>query len=381
MDEPLKYFPTPYWVRDEMYESVKMPSESVIIDLGAGIGQLAPPEVKADIDYFAIEVDREMCQLMQNEGLKVCQRDIIIKGIADVAAHISRRKIFVSNPPYGAIPATSYIRNLLSSQCISPKTRNYKSVRLEQIFLARVLEASKAGDMGAFIVPRTLLERNYASGLRESLLNKHGLCSISMFPPGVFSGTDVQTMIMWFRPHSGPSKDGVVLRGISSGANATLDEELFLAEGAILEPPRTTSTAQVLRDRLQEIQRGNFASAELRRKGVPHIHTSEISVHHSKTISNGLTSKVQKGVRVARDGDILIARVGTRVLGKAAILSGGDAPISDCVIRIRVPVKSRRKIFESIVSEAGQRWIKAVSSGSCAKYITQSTLSNMPLYP
>lgn len=380
MDDSLKYFPTPQWVRDEMYEAVKIPGESVIIDLGAGMGQLAPIEAIAASDYFAVELDKSMCKKMRDNGVRVHQRNILSRGVADLAEGTSMRNIFVSNPPYGTVLATTNIRDLLSSQCVSPRTRNYKTARMEQIFLARVLEASKAGDMGAFIVPRTLLERNYAFDLREALLNKHGLCSISMLPSGVFSGTDVQAMIVWFRPHSGHSKDGVVLRHHASQSAVTLDEDVFLNEGAIIAPSRTARTTKVLGDSLQEIQRGNIPSAELRRKGVPHIHTSEISTHHSKTISSGVNCKAESGVRVARDGDILIARVGSRVVGKAAILTGGDAPISDCVIRIRVPMRSRKKVFESIVSEAGQRWIKAVSSGSCAKYITQSTLSNMPLY-
>ena len=81
----------------------------------------------------------------------------------------------------------------------------------------------------------------------------------------------------------------------------------------------------------------------------------------------------------AEPGDILIARVGKRCIGKVTMVNSGKRVISDCVYRLRAPKKYRYRMFSYLISVKGQQWLRVVAHGVCAQVISKRDLLHFPL--
>ena len=81
--------------------------------------------------------------------------------------------------------------------------------------------------------------------------------------------------------------------------------------------------------------------------------------------------------KTTKPGDILIARVGRRCLGRVAFVSKGEAPVSDCIIVVR-PENQRvgRKIWKKLSSKSCREYFAHASLGVGAKYITYKTIKD-----
>ena len=90
-------------------------------------------------------------------------------------------------------------------------------------------------------------------------------------------------------------------------------------------------------------------------------------------------TKANSEFRCAREGDILLARVGKRCIGKVAIIESGRINISDCVYRIRPPEGMAEYLLDSFLSDKGQRWFEAHAHGVCAKVISKRDLLQFPV--
>ena len=379
-EKNLFFFETPSNVSKKVYNHLSLKEKYNILDIGAGNGSLLRPTVSNKIHKIAIEVNENL----KNELLNVCDDvyigDLLEYSIKDITQKNHEKSIYVSNPPFGRINATYDIQQLLFSQGLSLKAQPAKSCRIELVFMARVLEAASFGDEAAFIVPVSLLENADFKLVRETLVNKHNLHTCLILPEKAFKKTEVRTAILWLRPHN-ISTDGTMQVYKSNYDRFIMDFERFVERG-ILSIETEVNNSRTLSPLIINIKRGKSSKNSLLQRKIKHIHTSDLNRLHAQIIHgyNGLSPNVDAPFEnVARDGDILIARVGTRVLGKTAIFSGKDTVISDCVVRLRVADSDRNLIFKQLASEKGQSWLKSVASGSCARVLTYDAINNFPI--
>jgi hypothetical protein len=378
----LFFFETPSKISKIIYAHLNLRKKKNILDIGAGNGALLRPKIKnKTLHKIAIEVNKEQ----KNELLCVYDdvyiEDLITFSIQDITHGLVNNSVYVSNPPFGRINRASELQRLLVSQGLLLNSHLGKSCRIELVFIARVLEAANIGDEAAFIIPTSLLENSDFKLVRETLVTKHNLHTCFILPDKSFKKTEVRTSIVWFRPHAGTTNGAIQIYQSNNNDKLLIDFEKFIAHG-ISSTNIELSNNCILSSLILSIKRGKSSKNSLLQRKIEHIHTSDLNRQHAQIIHGDNKSSLNLEVpleNVARDGDILIARVGTRVLGKTAIFSGKDKVISDCVVRLRVADNDRTFIFKQLVSEKGQNWLKNEASGSCARILTYDAINNFPI--
>ena len=84
-----------------------------------------------------------------------------------------------------------------------------------------------------------------------------------------------------------------------------------------------------------------------------------------------LLGKKVVGEKIATPGDILIARVGRRCIGRVASVETGQAIVSDCIIVISPKNKFNSEAIWNIVSSSDfKKYLVSAAFGVGAKYIT-----------
>jgi type I restriction enzyme M protein len=125
-----------------------------------------------------------------------------------------------------------------------------------------------------------------------------------------------------------------------------------------------------------EIKRGLLTHKELKELKCNFVHTTTL-VHRKANLSLKKTPISDLRTYTTKCGDILLSRVGS--IGKTSMVYRGRVPISDCIYRIRVEEKYRKKVWEALTSDKGQQWLHANAHGVCAKLLSKADLLNFPI--
>lgn len=392
MDELGCYY-TQSQVSELLVSQLSYPTPERILDLGAGHGAL----LKAVKDRWpqamihAIEINHQdhfnltrifpSIQSLHLNGLdsQLAERMGIEPEAIDVA---------VCNPPYLYFKNCDKYQSLFSSASL-PNCRKLSNLTTDLLFLAQNLRLLRKGGELGIILPDGLLTNKSFRLLREDLLTNHQIFGIIQLPEKVFSHTEARTHILLIRrsgaavdeiPVHCADADGAIIATINVKAESLLERMDFQFWRWRLNRPivsKQVSLANIGAD----IIRGRFSKKHYESLQLSYFHTSRFP---SSAIAIDLSSEtpLESGV-IASKGDILLARVGKRCIGKVSIVAGGQEPITDCVYRIRVPLEFQQKVFESLADESGQLWLKAYAHGVCAQVISKIDLLNFPLldYP
>jgi type I restriction enzyme M protein len=73
--------------------------------------------------------------------------------------------------------------------------------------------------------------------------------------------------------------------------------------------------------------------------------------------------------RSAREGDILVARVGRSIPDRIVRVSSGVNSISDCVFRIRCPPELIPRVWAGLRSEMGRGQLERAQAGLTARFL------------
>lgn len=276
------------------------------------------------------------------------------------------------------MPLNNETRDMLVKSGVIPFGKAPAKTRMEAIFLAKALSTKKKVSSVAFVVSSSFIYSNYWSLLRHTLIEKHGLWKVILLPSSAFQGTEVESAIIFL-------KSGAKVKNVLFEDYIKIDERKDFSvspsdffEGNVRDV-KISEKDSTLGSLVEEIYRGVSCAKYLKVKRIDHIHSSDVSCLHSKRIQLPSRAYNSEQEKVAKPGDILVARVGTRCLGKAVYIESGGSIITDSVISIRVPSDRREEVFRRIISQDGQDWLRNYSRGACAKIITYSTMQNFPL--
>jgi len=374
------FYETPKWVVDLISDNLDYDFNR-IYDLGAGKGSLIK-HISSQFT-FAKSTAIELDTTHYGDLSPICDRllsiDLIKSGIKEsLGLKRSISKSFViSNPPYGTIRTTKGIKSKLISQNLLRPDSTALNLRKELIFLSRALDDFSTGTQITFIIPLTFLTGSNYSYLRKTLVDRHFLHKAIILPPSAFTNTEVQSVVIFMRKNRGSTNNISIIDASSSGTTKIYNSDHIIAGVSIHSQSTINNTIREVKD---SIGRGKSTAKSLRDRDVPHFHSSDIVLNHKKIIKIKNTPACKTiNENYATSGDILIARVGSRCIGKAIYLQKGKIAISDCVITLKVPKDLQLQVFNRIISNKGQDWLKSIASGSCAKIITYSGLESMPL--
>lgn len=379
-------FSTPDWLA-ELLCSRLTKAPHLAADLGVGKGALAlalakryPTSKILGIDNFALP--RASRTQMQRMGITFTKSDI---STTEFSMRFNRRHgkmdTIISNPPFITIAGGKKAKELLGSGYLMTGGERQ---RLDLIFLAHAMKMLKPGGEAAFILPVSAFSMSRTLLNLEAMVKYFGLVELIKLPNNLYEHAEVETAVLIFRPRlqvqehdhflvHEASSDGLLKRIGTFSVRALVEH--------FAPPNEEHSAPNSLAGLGGIITRGRHSSRKLARDGVSHFHTTSFQRYPNAQVIFDGNDEYNNGYMdpPATEGDILIPRVGTRCLGRAAIVVGGRSHISDCVFRISTPASKRRQVWEFISSDAGTLWQLSMARGACAKFISQQALLEAPL--
>ncbi|WOT05858.1 N-6 DNA methylase [Shewanella youngdeokensis] len=321
-----------------------------------------------DIDQFNIDAVNRNPQLNVNT---YC----IDATTPEVSALYTKEQfdLIVGNPPFKLIRNEDFIKTELENL-------GYYScsayIEAEVYFLLYGLKLLKNNGYLAYILPDGIFTKIALNTLRKFLVDNFTIESIVEIEPKSFQGTEAKThLIIIKKCESKKSKIPLLKSQLPTREISKID---FINRGDYSYYRKASAfKKETLASLKVNILRGKKTKKNLLQMGVSnYIHTTNIT-HNGSELNTTLNADDKI---VAQKGDIVIARVGTRCLGKFGFIESGEFYISDCVFIVRCNNHENQKsILNTLSSPFGKNWIDSVSKGVGARHITTSDLYKLPI--
>lgn len=358
-----------------------------ILDLGLGDASLTKAAYLrwAFAKYYATEIE-------ENKAIAIEEKLSFVKVFAYDTLHPKTSEklkikfgeidIAICNPPYVKVDdKTKYIKLFEKIGC--SEFNKLKRITSEIVFFAHNVKLLKSdGELG-IIVSDSLISGQEFRLFRETLMNKFDVRRIIQLPDNVFHKTEARTHIIFISKSKSTKRTCELLMSSSTGELSRpielsysdlvfrMDYQYHNSKAEILSNKKT------LNDIGATIKRGKYSGKELRQLNINYFHSTSFKDYpfFIEFEDDGRHNESK-----AKEGDILLCRVGKRVLGKMAVISKGNVVFSDCIFRITVPKSYKDKVIESFISEEGQKWLNIYAHGVCSQVISKSDLLNFPIF-
>jgi type I restriction enzyme M protein len=360
-----------------------------IIDIGVGKGSLlhAAYNRYRSAEFFAADIDKNVISTVAARlpFVKALHVDGLSKGLSkQMKLKVGSVDIAVCNPPYYRLENTLELKSLFKRAGLN-NSENLIKITSDIVFLAQNLQMLRKGGELGIILPDSVFTGHEFAKLREDLLTNHNIRGIIQLPDKIFKKTEAQTHILLMEKCGSvrekiPLFQSDFLGNIGNAVNISSDDLLHRMDYSYYawkELNQHSADALTLGDLNVEIKRGRKTKKWLQEKNIPFFHTNSFP-SNIKIKINLKNSPVFDDI-FAEPGDILIARVGKRCIGKVTMVNSGKRVISDCVYRLRAPKKYRNRIFSELISVKGQQWLQVTAHGVCARVISKRDLLSFPL--
>ena len=376
-------------VSDMMVSLFQQDTPNRVIDLGVGHGSLlyAAYNRYNKADFYAADIDKKVISKISEQlpFVNALHIDGLSKGLSkQMKLKIGSVDIAVCNPPYYRLDKTTELKDLFNKIGLKNSTKLIKFTS-DIVFLAQNLQMLKKGGELGIILPDSAFTGHEFAVLREDLLTNHNIRGIIQLPDKIFKKTEARTHILLMEK-CGPIQKRIPIYqsdfsgNIGEAVNISADDLLYRMDHSYYawkELNKYSDDIMTLGDLNVAIKRGHKTKKYLQGKNIPFFHTTSFP-SDIKTKINLKNSPVFDDVST-EPGDILIARVGKRCIGKVAMVNSGNQVISDCVYRVRAPKKHRSRIFRELISDKGQQWLRIIAHGVCAQVISKRDLLHFPL--
>ena len=361
-----------------------------IVELGVGGGSLVKAAINRWINasYYVADVDPNSLSKLKSElpFVKSFHFDTVKENVAEkLNLKQGTVDLAVCNPPYLKLKNDLVYNDIFEGSklkdCIF-----LKQLTTDIIFLAKNLQLLKdKGELG-IILPDSLITGKEFEHLRAAIIKEHNLKGIIQLPEKVFPKTEALTHILFIEkgiknqkpaPLFLANKQGQIIDSIEVNKDALVNRMDFQfhswkAKQNIKYKKKTVT----LKSLDVEIKRGTYTHQELKQLNDNFIHTTDL-INKKSNQSYRSAKRFDPKYLLTKKGDILLTRVGA--IGKVTMVLRGQAPVTDCIYRIRVKEPYRLKVWESLISQRGQEWLKANSHGVCAKVISKLDLLEFPI--
>ncbi len=360
-----------------------------ILDLGVGDASLTIAAYSRweKAKYFATEIEPKKVTAIEKKlsFVKVLNCDTLQPDASSkLKVKFGSIDIAICNPPYVRVDnKEKYNRLFKSVGCKS--FSNLSRITSEIVFFAHNLKLLKHdGELG-IIVSDSLITGKEFKIFRETIFEMFNVRKIIQLPDNVFNRTEARTHIIFISKAKSANKTCELF---TSNIQGELSEKIIVANNLLIDRMdyqfhRVNIHAKTGTNTLKQIgaviKRGKFSYKELRQSKLSFFHSvhfkeNDVNICFDKPVAN------KHNNYSANEGDILMCRVGKRVVGKVAMVKFGRVVISDCIYKITVPKRYRQVLMKSLQSEEGKAWLHAFAHGVCSQVISKSDLENFPIF-
>lgn len=360
-----------------------------ILDLGVGDASLTIAAYARwdKAKYFATEIEPKKATAIEKKlaFVKVLNFDTLQPNASTkLKVKFGSIDIAICNPPYVRVKNKEKYNGLFMSIGCEDFC-NLSRITSEIVFFAHNLKLLKNNGELGIIVSDSLITGKEFKIFRSTIFEKFDVRRIIQLPDKVFNKTEARTHIVFISKNKSINTTCELL---NSNIQGKLSEKIIVAKSHLIERmDYQFYNANILHKNdcitLKQIgsiiKRGRFSYKELRESNLPFFHSvhfkeNRIDICFDKPVDEKHHSYA------ASEGDILMCRVGKRVVGKVAIVKSGRVINSDCIYRITVPKPYRQIVLNSFLSEKGKAWLNAFAHGVCSQVISKSDLENFPLF-
>lgn len=359
-----------------------------VVDFAVGEGALlrAVQERRRDTKLIGFDIDKAMVKAA-SESLtnSTIRRGNGLLARLSTSGFLGRTSV-IGNPPFigECVDRHDWLRRAFKGL-----TGKLGQDRAELQFLARSLLTARAGNGRVVIVlPIGFADGDVYRRLRTLLMTQYKLLRCIEMGSDVFIDTEARTVILVIDA-TGTSTDEVEICEMSAGIDVPVRIcKKMLSPGARLDAryhKAMNSTAMPSRPQLKDLNvtivRGIVSRKEAETMNIMALHTTDLSrAQDGRLTTSRLSASTDARHVVARPGDILLPRTGSRVRWTPVLVESGAAPITDHVFRIRAPRAIRKMVLDSFNHPAFTDWLQGVSKGVCATVLTKGELMQMPAF-
>ncbi len=359
-----------------------LPSDEAkkIIDLSAGEGSLLST---ATVKYkgaklYGIDIDDENCRkldLLKNTT-SMCLDATHSASFDKIKAHNNTYDIVIGNPPFYRAEHTDFSRELFNEWSLNNKTKYYRAEILFLILSLKLLD--REGSCG-IVIPDTLISTDKYKPLREKIATLFKFINIIELDNKTFLGTEARTHILTVSNKKSITSS-IITKSSKENKSIILNKKEFIERADHqYNSFKYNHSEETIEKFGIKVLRGNLSKTKSTKLHDSVIHSS--SFYHDYSQFENDNDSVKNGSAIqAVKGDVVVPRVGTRCLGKVGIIRNGSFIITDCVFVIKASEhECGEMIVKALKSKFGVDWIKSISKGIGAQYITLNDIKKLPL--
>ncbi len=363
-----------------------------VVDLAAGDCSLlsAVKRKYPEISLSGCELDPIMIKRAEKSiaSLKLIAGDGLT--VSESLLGSLEKIVVIGNPPFTEFNPIENNREMLERVFPDLKSKLGRK-RSEIYFLARSIELAKARNGTVVIVmPISFADGDIYSQYRKSLMQKYSLRKVIEIPSNTFGMTEARSVILvidTLSPEPGfkteilkydpelkcPLKVSETIINPGDRFDARYHEGLM----------RRPAGVKTLEDVGATITRGRLSRKEAKSQNLNVVHTTDLNKadgelfladRHSANLENSNAKDI------AKEGDILLPRTGSRVNWCPVLVKVGEGRVTDHVFLIRVPQQSRDIVINAFRHPNFNDWLTSISKGVCARVLTKRELLSMPIF-
>lgn len=386
MNHRFKQFFTPKKYSQVMINELVGKKPKKIIDLAIGRGSLLHEAMTIwnDAEYYGNDIDQNCCEVIfsKHPQIECYNKDIFLKSsINELVTEIGQVDLCLGNPPFDLIKQDNDIKEILRDYKLDKKY-NSEYIPAEVIFILQCLNILSINGTLSLILPDGFFTNCYLECFRKFLLEKYKIINIIELPKNIFKKTDAKTHILTLEK-TNQINNYITLSSVDNRKTLKITKERAIVRmdysyyNSLFEYKEYQPISNL--DILFMRGRSKYLIEGIQDNHI--LHTTNFS--KTNKFTNRLRTMTQLSKypnKIAIPGDIVIARVGSYSLGKIGIIEKGFFIATDCVFILRVKDKGTRiKLFNSLQSKSGQKWIFANSKGVAAKHITLEDIKKFPI--
>ncbi|MFT5718775.1 MAG: type I restriction enzyme M protein [Oleiphilaceae bacterium] len=393
--DPLGRYYTREKVSEVLVSYLSVQNPETVLDLGSGDGSLTKAVAKkwSRAQYITVDIDKSTSlnhqpTLSNNFIHKHFLTDALEPAlISDIGLSPESIDLAICNPPFIKPRWQKKHHDFLLGAGLPKEIIGIKELSAEVIFIVQSLVSLRPGGQLGLIIPDGFISGERNTKFRQFILESNAIEKVVKLPTNAFVGTSVQAHIVIIT--KGGASDTISLEEIRLSGEQAKEVVISKNEGIESldysyhsEKKTQTQGCMTLSDLGCTVSRGKSNSRQCRESQQRIFHTVDfkLGVKRMNLESFSLITESQKTKHViAGKGDIIIARVGRNLTKKICIVSTGNAPISDCIYRLEVPVKYRKSVHNFLVSKKGRAALQSRTHGTGARYLTVERLLGLPI--
>ena len=399
---------TPPKVSKTLVDAMAGVRPKLVLELGAGQGSLANAAYQKWKSANFVTVDTDLAAMAALGGMTSRAshihhaHDALDDDLADrIGVPLGSVDVALCNPPYVRPRWRKSFGRILEDAGLSGALQSVHDAGADLLFIAQNLRLLRQRGKLGLILPDGLITGQKYRGVRETLLREHRVECVVQLPRRVFAKTEAQTYLVVLSKCGGETQQvqlcqmgdlGEICTPISIPADAAavrLDyafHALSAKTTRCVDSPQMQKTIDAV---VRDLIRGRTSSSEIDACPLPVFHLGDfpelcesVAVPRVPTKfiqSAAKTASISGAYKIAKAGDILIARIGRNLHEKICYLPRGTCVISDCIFAVRAAPEHREALLTYFLSDAGKTALKAAAHGVGAKYLSRSDVLGLVL--